>query len=51
MKKTYFSPEIEIVKLNNNLNLLAGSEKEDITDGPVDIIDPDPDDDEDGGWK
>jgi hypothetical protein len=50
MKKTYFSPESEIVLLNMNLALLAGSEeKEDITDTPVPVVDP-KDDEDDGGW-
>jgi len=50
MKKTYFSPEMETVKLNITQPLMLGSgEKEDITTDPVDVVtDPDPDDD--GGW-
>lgn len=50
MKKTYFSPDMEIVKLNIVQPLMLGSnEKEDITTDPVEVItDPDPEDD--GGW-
>jgi hypothetical protein len=52
MKKTYFSPDMEIVKLNIVQPLMLGSnEKEDITGDPVPIVTPDPNDDEDdGGW-
>ena len=47
MKKTYFSPEAEIVLLNYNQPLLAGSEKDDITEGPAPVVeDPDPEDKE-----
>ncbi len=51
MKKTYFSPEAEVVLLSLNQNLLAGSavpEMTDPTDGPVPETDLDPEDD--GGW-
>lgn len=46
MKKTYFSPEVEVIRLNMKQTLMAGSvEKEDITDGPVDTIEDPTDDD------
>ena len=48
MKKMYFSPEAEGLLLNLTQPLLAGSEKEDITDGSIKIID-DPSD-EDLDW-
>ncbi len=37
MKKTYFSPETEVVLLNTIQPILAGSisDPDDITDGPV----------------
>ncbi len=51
MKKTYFSPECEVVLLNLNQSILAGSitEKDDITDGPVPTIENPSDDDLD--WE
>lgn len=52
MKKTYFSPETEIVLLNMNLSLLAGSitdEPSDPADGPVPEV-PELPGDDDGGW-
>lgn len=50
MKKTYFSPEIEVVMLNVTSSLMLGSgEKDDITGDPVPVVDP-KDDDDDGGW-
>lgn len=50
MKKTYFSPELEVVKLNIVKPLMLGSdEKDDITGDPVPVV-TDPDDDDDGGW-
>ena len=50
MKKTYFSPEIEVVKMTLAKPLLLGSgEKEDITDGPVPEV-PDLPGDDDGEW-
>jgi len=50
MKKTYFSPEIEVVMLNVTNSLMLGSgEKDDITGDPVPVVDP-KDDDDDGGW-
>ncbi len=49
MKKQYFSPEAEIVLLNMTQPLLAGSEKDDITDGPVPII-TDPTDEDKEEW-
>lgn len=48
MKKMYFSPEIEIIRLNMKQSILTGSEVDDITDGPVPEVTPDPDDD--GEW-
>jgi len=44
MKKSYFSPEAEVILLNLTQPLLAGSEKDDITDGPVPVKDPSDDD-------
>ena len=45
MKKSYFSPEAEIILLNLTQPLLTGSEKDDITDGPTPVIkDPSGDD-------
>lgn len=52
MKKNYFSPETEIVLLNLNQSLLAGSptdEPSDPTDGPVPEVPQLPGDD-DGEW-
>lgn len=47
MKKVYLSPEAEVFELLMKQPLLAGSEKDDITDGPVPIItDPTPEDKE-----
>lgn len=48
MKKTYFSPEVEVIRLSMKQSILVGSEKEDITDGPVNV-NPDPTD-EDLDW-
>lgn len=52
MKKNYFSPETEIVLLNLNQSLLAGSptdEPSDPADGPVPEVPQLPGDD-DGEW-
>ena len=45
MKKTYFSPEIEVIRLSMKQSILVGSEKDDITDGPVPAVDDPTDDD------
>ena len=46
MKMIYSSPEMEVILLNvAQPVLLSASEREDITDGPVDVIDNPTDDD------
>lgn len=50
MKKTYFSPETEVVILDLSSSLMAGSPvtETDPSDGPTPTTDLD--DDDDGGW-
>ena len=52
MKKTYFSPETEVVILNLNQSLLAGSIQGEVDpgDGPTPSTDDPLPGDDDGSW-